>query len=77
MEAFDNGNRAVPADSAKTIPNVSGFAPHVLEVLPVETGPWSTIRCLGWIPVADQRLSPGEHRDAHDADNIQDGISDR
>lgn len=38
MEAFDNSNGAVPADSATTIPNVPGFAPHVLEVLTVELG---------------------------------------
>ena len=47
MKAFDNSNGPVPADSAETIPNVRGFAPHVLEVLAVELGSLVNDQVLG------------------------------
>ena len=47
MEAFDDSNGAVPADSAETIPNVPGLAPNIFEMLAVELGSSINDQMLG------------------------------
>jgi len=57
MESFHHCNAATGAHRSESRQDAVGVAPDVLEVLAIELGPWSTIRCFGFTCSTDMMRS--------------------